>query len=77
MVGEIVGKFVERGCTLREAEPTILFEDGDVLNVRYLLNPATGGFAALQDLADDERVSTEEVEFWERRLGVAVLPKLD
>ncbi len=54
-----------------------MFEDGDVLNVRYLLNPATGGFAALQDLADDERVSTEEVEFWERRLGIAVLPKLD
>lgn len=74
-VGDIVRKFVACGCTVREAEPTVMFEDGDCLNVRYLLNPKTGGFAAIQDLLDTDSVSRDEVEFWERRLGVSVLPK--
>jgi len=75
LVGDIIEKFVAHGCRLREAEPTVLFEDGDCLNVRYLLNPATAGFVAIQDILDTDSVSQDEVEFWERRLGLSVLPK--
>jgi hypothetical protein len=71
-VGAIIELFVAAGCTLREAEPTVLLEDGDCFNVRYLLHQPTKTFVALQDLTDDQYVSEAEVTFWERRLGVSI-----
>lgn len=48
-----------------------------MFNVRYLHNPENGGMVAIQDLADGEWVSTEEVNYWERRLGLNVLRPRD
>lgn len=61
-----------KGCEVRVAEATILLDDGDCLNVRYLLNPVDNAFVPLIDLADDDRVSESEVAFWERRLGIMI-----
>jgi hypothetical protein len=71
-VGEALSAFIALGCELRVAEATVHLDDGDVLNVRYLLNPATGAFVPLVDLEDDEQVSAAEVRFWERRLGLTL-----
>jgi hypothetical protein len=43
-----------------------------MLNVRYLLNPDTGAFAAIVDLSDEDYVSAAEVGYWERRLGITI-----
>ncbi len=71
-VGLIIELFVEAGCELRVAEPTVQLEDGDCFNARYLLHVPTKSFAALVDLEDDQYVSEDEVAFWERRLGISI-----
>jgi hypothetical protein len=58
---------------VKDAEPTVEFEDGDCLNVRYLHNPKNGNMVAIQDLADSDSIPTEQVNFWERRLGLTIL----
>lgn len=47
-------------------------EDGDCLNVRYLVHEPTRVFVPLVDLEDDQWVSEDEVAFWERRLGLTI-----
>jgi len=75
-VAEVISLFVAQGCELRIAEPTVQLSDGDCLNVRYLLNSASGAFVPLVDLDDDDKVSDGEVVFWERRLGLRI-PRTD
>ncbi|HZZ32390.1 MAG TPA: hypothetical protein VFE10_10390 [Phenylobacterium sp.] len=71
-VGLILQLFQEAGCDLRVAEPTVTLEDGDCLNVRYLIRADTKSYVPLVDLTDDQFVSEPEVVFWERRLGVQI-----
>ena len=42
------------------------------MNFRYLYNPDNGAVVAILDLGDDEFVSSGEVAYWERRLGVSI-----
>jgi hypothetical protein len=71
-VGLIIQLFVEAGCELRVAEPTVVLEDGDCLNVRYLIKTSTKTYVPLVDLEDDQFVSESEVAFWERRLELTI-----
>lgn len=72
LVGHIIELFKEAGCELRIAEPTVVLEDGDCINTRYLLRPDKKLFMPLVDLEDDQFISEAEVIFWERRLGVHI-----
>ena len=69
-VGVVLRAFRSAGCELRTAETTVRLEDGEIMNLRYLLAPGGERFVALVDLEDDELVSEGEVQFWERRLQV-------
>jgi hypothetical protein len=60
------------GCELRVAERDLVSDQGDVLNARYLFNPENSAFVPILDLGDEEFVSSGEVAFWERRLGVNI-----
>ncbi len=71
-VADVISHFIALGCELRIAEPTVQLPDGDCLNVRYLLNVASGAFVPLVDLDDADKVSDSEVVFWERRLGLRI-----
>jgi hypothetical protein len=71
-VRSVLSLFIQMGCELRTAEESAVSPDGDVLNIRYLVNPDSGAFVAIVDLGDDEFVSAGEVAYWERRLGVTI-----
>jgi hypothetical protein len=71
-VGDVISVFLQMGCELKNLPGKIETPSGDGLVVRYLLNPETGGFVELIDLADDESVSIDEVEYWERRLTMEI-----
>ena len=71
-MGDVMAGFVLQGCILLTIEAEIYDPDGDVTNLRELRRPDTGAFVALIDLDDDDRVSDDEVAFWELRLGLTV-----
>lgn len=71
-VRDILDAFKQVGCEVRVAEPTILSEDGDCWNVRYVVDPSTKRFVPVQDLADDEFIAEWEVRYYERRLGITI-----
>jgi hypothetical protein len=62
------------GCEHRIAEEIIHSADGDCYGLSYLFNPENGNHVPITDLSPDHSISTYEVEYWERRLGV-VIPK--
>ena len=68
----VLSLFIQMGCELRVAESDVVSDQGDVLNARYLFNPDNGAFVPVLDLGDDEFVSSGEVAFWERRLGITI-----
>lgn len=71
-VREVLDVFVQMGCDLNVAEDNIVDEDGDVSNVRYLVDPSSGRFVPVVDLSDGDYVSSSEVDNWERRLGITI-----
>jgi len=71
-VADVLERFLAQDCEVRVAEAKVMLEDGDCLNVRYLLSPNKSDFVPLVDLGDDEFVSATEVSFWERRVGVSI-----
>jgi len=71
-VRSVLSLFIQMGCELRTAEGPAISGEGDVLNFRYLYNPDNGAVVAILDLGDDEFVSSGEVAYWERRLGVSI-----
>jgi hypothetical protein len=75
-VREAVSVFLQMGCELRVLPGKVMIRDGEPLFVRFLIEPASGRFVELIDLHDDESVSLEEIEYWERRLGMEI-PKGD
>jgi hypothetical protein len=71
-VRSVISLFIQMGCEIRVAEGDLVNDDGEVLNFWDLLNPENGAFVPIVDLGDDEFVSSGEVEYWERRLGVTI-----
>ena len=71
-VRSVLALFIQMGCELRTVEEDAAAMEGDVRNVRYLLNPENGQFVAIVDLGDDEFVSAGEAAYWERRPGVEI-----
>ena len=60
------------GCEYNIAEPRVDDGHGSVFSFDYLINRENKTFVPLQDLGDGESVSSWEVEFWERRLGIKI-----
>jgi hypothetical protein len=60
------------GCEHRIVEPCMDDGYGSVFGFSYLFNPETNAAVPVLDLGDDEYVPVDEVEGWERRLGVAI-----
>jgi hypothetical protein len=75
-VGDVLSLFQLMGCEIADLPHPIQSEGGEFIRVRYLLYPETGRFVPIEDLEDDEQIAAEEVEYWERRLGLEV-PKGD
>jgi hypothetical protein len=65
------------GCEHNVAEPCVDDGQGSVFVFSYLVNNDNKTFVALQDLSDDEFMSSWEVESWERRLGVKIPKPLE
>jgi hypothetical protein len=59
------------GCQVRSIPHEIDTPDGP-RKIRFLFNPANGGFVPITDLEDGEFLPPSEVAHWERRLGLAV-----
>ncbi len=72
LVGPVLESFKGFGCVVNVADPTVRMEDGDVINVRYLLHPPTKRYVPLVDLEDDFQIPEETLEHWERRLGITL-----
>ena len=64
------------GCELRDLPGEVIAPSGESLRIRFLFNPETGVFVNLINLNDDESISLEEIEYWERRLTMEI-PKGD
>jgi hypothetical protein len=71
-VRNIIALFVQMGCEHNIAEPCISDGEGSVFGFSYLVNRENNTFVPLQDLGDNEFVSSWEVESWERRLGIQI-----
>jgi hypothetical protein len=71
-VGDAISVFLQMGCELRQLPGEIETPDGERMTVRFLFNAQTGGFVELIDLSDDDSVSLEEIEYWERRLSMDI-----
>jgi hypothetical protein len=70
--GEIRPFTIYSNAVRAHAEADVVSDQGDILNARYLFNPDNGAFVPVLDLGDDEFVSSGEVAFWERRLGITI-----
>jgi hypothetical protein len=71
-VGDAIAIFVQMGCELRVLPGEIQRPSGGSFTVRFLFNPDTNGFVEIIDLDDNEQISMEEIEYWERRLGMDI-----
>lgn len=60
------------GCEYREADGLLVEDDGSTRKIRFLYSRDQDDFVSLSNYADDERVPWNEVENWERRLGVII-----
>ncbi|MGL5117127.1 MAG: hypothetical protein ACRC7C_17565, partial [Beijerinckiaceae bacterium] len=70
LVRDAISVFVQMGCELRSLPGGMIGSSGERISVRFLLNPETAGFVELIDLDDDEQVTIDEIEYWERRLAM-------
>ena len=76
LVAEVISLFVSMGCSLTCTSQPVEIEDGRETYIRHLVSPDKQVFFPIVDLSDDEFIFGEEIEHWERRLGV-VIPKSD
>lgn len=72
-VASVVKAFCNAGCTIGTVEADITEDNGDTFNFRVLLNPVNGRDLILVDLHDNDQITIEEVESYERRLGIVIL----
>jgi hypothetical protein len=72
-VASVIEAFCKAGCVLGVVEADVIGDDGDTFNFRMLRNPANGGEVPLVDLHDNDSITIEEIEAFERRLGIAIL----
>jgi hypothetical protein len=71
-VAEVISLFIGMGCKLHTTSTKIQLNDGEFFQVKYLLSPDGTNFVPIEDLNDDEFISEDEIEYWERRLGVSI-----
>ncbi len=71
-LSKVVECFLLSGCLLGYGPE--IFGDHDTYRLRYLYNPETDRYANLGRLEDDEQITPDEVESWERALE-CVIPK--
>ena len=71
-VSEVLSLFIGMGCELRVTNAAVTLSNGEQFTVRYLVNPDRTAFVTIEDLNDGDSIFEEEIEYWERRLGVNI-----
>ena len=70
-VASLIDIFVACGCELHELPEAVPSPDG-FYKIRFLLNPQTGTYVSLSDLADDDSIPGDEAAGWARILGIDI-----
>ena len=73
-VRDAVFLFVGMGCEPRSLPGQMIDSDGTEWQVRYLYNPDNGNYVSMSDLGPDDSIGPDEIESWERRLGMKIPP---
>jgi hypothetical protein len=75
-VKEVVGLFVDMGCETLMMPATLFDPIGNEIPIRFLYNPASKVFVALDDYDDEMTMTPSEIDYFERRLDIEI-PKKD
>jgi hypothetical protein len=75
-VKEVIGLFVDMGCQTLMAPKSLIEPNGDEIPIRFLYNPDAKVFVVLDEYDDDMIMTPSEIDYFERRLDIAI-PKKD
>ena len=73
---EIIQLFIEMGCQTLTLSENLFDAEGAGIPIRFLYNPASKVFVALDEFDDEMRMTPSEIDHFERRLDIEI-PKKD